>query len=105
MNREELLNFALSRVCIGNDSDVLRADTEIREFLLKNCDISINKENYFFVRVNCEGIMDKVVNSRLTPFHESIREGVGRTHYKTRALSGLHDFSHTAPLWEDILDL
>ncbi|MBE6549339.1 MAG: DUF3029 family protein [Ruminococcaceae bacterium] len=105
MNREELLNFALSRICIANDSDVLRADTEIREFLLKNCDITISKENYFFVRVNCEGIMDKVVNARLAPFHEEIREGIGRTHYKNRALSGLHDFSHTAPLWEDILDL
>ena len=105
MNREALWDFALSRADIGNDKDVLRADTEIREFLLNNCDITVSLENHFFVRVNCEGIMDKVVNARLEPFHKSIREGVGKEHYKTRALSGLHDFSHTAPLWEDILDL
>ena len=73
MNREELLNFALSRVCIGNDSDVLRADTEIREFLLENCDINISSENCFFVRVNCEGIMQAVVNARAKAFDETIK--------------------------------
>ena len=105
MNSELLLDFAMTRADIGNDKDVLSADTEIREFLLNNCEISINKENYFFVRVNCEKIMDKVVNNRLETFHNEIRDGVGIAHYKTRALSGLYDFSHTAPLWEDILDL
>lgn len=105
MNREALLDFALERADIGNDTDVLRADTEIREFLLNNCDITVNKENYFFVRVNCEDIMDQVVNTRLQPFHEAIKDGEGKSHFKTRTVSGLQDFSHTAPLWEDIVDL
>ncbi len=105
MNREELLNFALSRVCIGNDSDVLRADTEIREFLLENCDINISSENCFFVRVNCEGIMQAVVNARAKAFDETIKNGVAKDSYETRSAFGDKDFSHTAPLWEDIIEL
>ena len=50
MNREALLDFALSRADIGNEKNVLRADTEIREFLLNNCEISINKENFNSVK-------------------------------------------------------
>ncbi|MBE7053206.1 MAG: DUF3029 family protein [Ruminococcaceae bacterium] len=105
LNREALEKYAFERIDFEDEYDVLKTDCDIIEFLLDNCEITLEKENYFFVNVNCKNVLNKVYMTRfkkysLDRFDKSLMPG-----REVFAYTGYADLGHTNVKWEDVISL
>lgn len=103
--RDQLLQYTLEHVEFGDDIDVIEKDADIVEYLLDNCEITVPEENTFFVNVNCDGIIHPSIWRRAGKFNDVISECGLDAGNENLAYTGLYDFSHTCPMWEDIVEL
>ncbi len=105
LTRNEILLFAETKLDKKDESDILRNDCDIIEFMLDNCEITIPKESTFFVKVNCAGIMDIIISKRAKRFDAEIEDGEFKEGIKSMAYSGRYDISHTNADWERVISL
>ena len=103
--REQLMNYALSRVDAGNAPDVVEADADIVTYLLDHCTICVPERNRFFVDVNCDDIARQVASRRQGVIHKELASYGIREEMSTLAYTGWHDLSHTSAVWEDVMSL
>lgn len=105
LTKEQLLEYAEKHIDTNKDYDVLKTDCDIIEFLLKNCEITIPAKNRFFVNVNCEGILNYVMNKRGQKYSREIADSKLAVGIKTRAYTGYYDFGHTTAEWQSVIRL
>ena len=105
LNREKLIEYAFRNVDIGDDCDVLEADCKNIVFLFDNCEITIPKENRFFVNVDCDGIQRMVLYRRAKQYDEELAENGLSVGNETFAYTGTYDFGHTSTEWESVISL
>lgn len=106
LDREKLLAYAYERKEIGADvPDVLENDCDIIEFFLDNCEITIPENNTFFVNVNCAKILNQFSGERIAHCEAELIEAGVFAGFETQAYSGLSDYSHTTPEWENVISL
>ena len=92
LSREELLHWVENHVALGDGIDILKNDCEIIEFMLDHCEIEIPAHNRFFVKVNCTGISDVVMEKRKSLFY-NLPETIGlRDGAAALAYTGYCDF-------------
>ncbi len=105
LSREELLNWAKNRVVFGEGLDILKNDCEMIVFMLDHCEIKIPEQNRFFVKVNCAGISNLVIDKRKRILSGLLeKSGLGEG-VKALAYTGDCDYSHTTAEWESVITL
>ena len=105
LTREQLLDWVENHVEFAEGIDILKNDCEIIEFMLDHCEIEIPAHNRFFVKVNCTGISDVVMEKRKSLFY-NLPETIGlRDGAAALAYTGYCDFSHTTAEWESVIGL
>lgn len=105
LSKKELLKISKQHA-LAQHKDFYAADCEHIKFLLKNCRISIPKENRFFVSVNCANL--RILAARLRAKHLLTPELKQKNLIlgdKREAFFGYLDFGHTNAIWEDIIPL
>jgi len=105
MTRDELTKYIDTRWDCKGEVDVFEKDCETFVFLMDNCQIIIPEENRFFVDVNCHHLAAELTWYRARVMKKEIMKGVHAHANDTLAYTGMLDISHTAPKWEDILEL
>ena len=105
MNREDLIQYVSSHLYNENETDVISVDADNIVFLLDNLEITVPQDNRFFVEINAAGLQNSVYFQRIATFSKIIETQEVRNGIDTRAYTGVYDFSHTSPYWEDILCL
>lgn len=103
--REQLMEYALARVDVGDAPDVVETDADIVVHLLDHCTITVPARNRFFVDVNCDDITRQVASRRQHVIHGELATHGIREEMSTLAYTGWHDFSHTSAVWEDVMSL
>lgn len=99
--REQLEAFANRFIGLENEPDCLKADCDIIEYFLDNCEITVPKENRFFININCCGIMEQLIWKRAEKFHKFQDEF--KDALDAAAFSGMLDISHTNTEWDFII--
>ena len=102
-NNQELSAYAMAHAVPNGEENVLRADADIIEYILENCEISLTDANNFFVTVETDGVMQGAVVERAKLLPDAVgdlSDGV-----RSLAYTGSYDFSHTMPEWDTILRL
>ena len=105
MNREDLIQYVSSHLYNENETDVISVDADNIVFLLDNLEITVPQDNRFFVEINAAGLQNSVYFQRIATFSKIVETQEVRNGIDTRAYTGVYDFSHTSPYWEDILCL
>ena len=105
LTREQLIDYAEQHIDMGEEYDVLKADCDNIEFLLDNCEITVPKENCFFVNVNCEGIQNHITLKRLQKYRKEIISDELWSECAALAYTGECDFGHTTAEWESVISL
>ena len=82
----------------GNRENVTLNDARIIAFLLDSCEITVPEDAVFFVNVNCDGILSRIVSGRVSAYAKTRWGGARQAGAETRAFTGAPDFGHTAPL-------
>lgn len=105
MNRDQLLDYLMTNVSTGEETDVLVADCNNIVFLLTHCEISLNDANTFFVQVNCDGLQRQITDIRASQFRGQIEKENLQLGENNRAYTGIYDFSHTTAEWKTVMTL
>lgn len=105
LDRVKLAEYLKTCSDIGDEPDVLLSDRDGIVYLLDNCEITLNEENTFFVRVNCENmryLLDSPRRNKLSGEHSAagLRPGMDAL-----AFTGDADYGHTSTDWEAVLIL
>lgn len=104
LSTEKLENFANQYIDIKDEPDCLKADCDIIEYFLDNCEITVPEENRFFININCAGIMECTIWKRTEKFHK-FREELNFTEaIELAAFDGVLDISHTNTEWDFIIN-
>lgn len=104
-SREQLMEHAESLNAANREQDIRNTDCDIAIFLLEHCEITIPKENRFFVEVNCAGIQERIYWNRASYYGRRLSEGIWGDGQEAMAYSGSCDFSHTTAEWESVISL
>lgn len=105
MTETELLSYTAKHTVLGRGADAFENDCELAVFLLESCEIEIPEQSRFFVKVNCEGIMQGVIDKRKEAF-SYLKSEAGLSDGETAlAYTGDCDFSHTSAEWESVISL
>ena len=104
MDRTQLLEHVYNNVFVEDNEDVFEKDCENIEFILDNCEITIAKNNYFFVETNGCELQHKVYCERANELRKQMNNVKTQIGVSVRAYTGIFDFSHTCPYWEDIIE-
>ena len=96
LERVKLAEYLKTCSDIGDEPDVLLSDRDGIVYLLDNCEITLNEENTFFVRVNCENmryLLDSPRRNKLSGEHSAagLRPGMDAL-----AFTGDADYGHTS---------
>lgn len=105
MTRENLMEYVLSHLYNENETDVVGVNADNIVFLLDNLEITVPQDNRFFVQTNARDIQLHAYYKRAAAFSEQVETENIKNGIITRAYTGLFDFGHTSPVWEDILRL
>lgn len=105
MNKENMLDFLLRNIESDQSVNVFDEDCENIVYLLEHCDITVPESNRFFVQTNTDWLMGKVYHQRAKKLRNSVETQEIKNGAITYAFTGLYDFSHTSPYWEDVLSL
>lgn len=105
LSRDQLFTWVESHVLYGEGSAILKNDCEIIEFLLDHCEIEIPACNRFFVKVNCAGISNMVIDKRIRSLGNVVTKPKLRDGIEALAYTGTCDFSHTTAEWESVIRL
>lgn len=103
-NERYLHEYAMSRVGIEDDPDVLEKDCDIIGFMLDNCQINIPQGNRFFASMYYDSMLH-VFWTRADAFKHEIDDAGLREGENALAHTGILDFSHTNPEWESLIPL
>lgn len=105
MTRENLMQYVFSHLYNESDLDVICVNADNIAFLLDNLEITIPENNRFFIQTNARDIQLHAYYKRATKFTEKVETKDIKNGIITRAYTGLFDFGHTSPNWEDVLRL
>lgn len=100
-----LEQFVWEHADIGKERNCLKSDCDIMEYLLEHCMITLPEENRFFVKVNCEGVMQKVIEKRAEKLHQEMGKSAYQAGMDAYAYTGMYDFGHTSAGWDDVISL
>ena len=106
MTREQLLQKSLEIAeAHHEDPFTLAADAEILAFVLDHSDIIIPEDAVFFGTFSGAGTAWRITRHRLDPIEASFYTEETRAGSNARAYTGEPDFGHTAPGWDDLMQL
>lgn len=92
--------------CTWMDTQIVfREDCDRIVELLRNCHITVPKENRFFIRVDCEQISRNVLSKRAEDFDADLLTPELLAGQEALAYTGSMDFGHTCAGWESIVKL
>lgn len=104
-HQQLLLDEALKRVPLNGEEDVLKADCDIAQYLLENCEITVPKINRFMVGVDCRDVRDEVERQRYFALKPIIRDPACADGMAAKLYFGTYDFGHTSACWDDVIEL
>ena len=105
MTRENLMQYVFSHLYNESDLDVICVNADNIAFLLDNLEITIPENNRFFIQTNARDIQLHAYYKRAASYSEQVETETIKNGIITRAYTGLFDFGHTSPNWEDVLRL
>lgn len=104
LTAEQLTDYAAKHYVTGTSANVFETDCDFIVFLLENCEITVPRENRFFVNVNCAGVHDHIRNLRCElyapPIPDEMLAGT-----QSLAYTGYCDFGHTSAEWNSVISL
>ena len=105
MSLEVLREEIEKRVRLGKGAEVLQNDSEIIEFMLENCEISIPEANRFFVKADVLDLTLIPIRKRRERFTAALESGDYAYSKEAMAYTGYTDYSHTSAQWESVISL
>ncbi|MBR1968008.1 MAG: DUF3029 family protein [Clostridia bacterium] len=105
-NNDKLIEFVNSNALIkSSEPDVIKADCDNIIFILDNCEITVPKENEFFISVNCSEIQRSTILTRAKKYENKIKDLGLKDGELALCYTGLYDFSHTTADWDSVISL